>query len=112
MSERECKLDIHVRAEFISTHGRRIPIVCTFWLKREENSCNVSRTNGILVFQSLKFSLKTPCVPLLLILKYKYILNAIKKKCLCFLSIFSQTSVSHTVVFKEDAEGMVACSFV
>lgn len=34
------------------------------------------------------------------------------KKCFCFLNFLSQTCLSHTVFFKQDAERMVACSLV
>lgn len=68
--------------------------MCPSWLKRIPLS--VSRSNGHLAFQSFKFSLKTPCVTLLLILKYKYVLHGIKKVLLFheyFLSTFSESFV-------------------
>ena len=63
-------------------------------------------------WQSLKFSLKAPCAPLLLTLKYKCTLHGIKKMLLLPEFPLSNFSVSHTVFFKQDAERMVACSLV
>lgn len=57
---------------------------------------------------SLSNSLKTPCVPLLLISKYKYILHGIRKMLLLPEFSLWNSSVSHTVFFKQDAERIVA----
>lgn len=79
--------------------------MCPSWLKRIP--VRFSRSNGNLVFQSFKFSLKTPWVPLLLILKYKYILHEVKKVLLLHEYSLSNFSESCTVFSKRDAERVV-----
>lgn len=79
--------------------------MCSTWLKRIPVS--VSRSKGNLVFWSLKFSLKTLCVPLLLILKYNYILHGMKKVLLLRKYFLSNFSESCTVFSKQDVERVV-----
>lgn len=79
--------------------------MCSSWLKRIPLS--VSRSNGNLVFWSFKFSLKTSCVPLLLILKYKYILHGIKNVLLLHKYFLSNFSESCTVFSKQYVERVV-----
>lgn len=104
-------MDIHVRVGFILKDGRRIPIACPSWLKARE-VCNAGRSNGTWVFRSLKLFLKAPCVPLLQMLKYKYILHGIKKTLLLPAFSLSHFSVSRALFFKQDAERTVARSSV
>lgn len=79
--------------------------MCSSWLKRIPLS--VSRSNGNFIFWPFKFSLKTCCVQLLLILKYKYILHRIKNGLLFHKYFLSNFSESCTVFSKQDVERVV-----